>query len=887
MTPEEWRRVKAIAIEALEQPEARRTALVAARCDLDGSLRREVESLLASTANAAHLYEPPAFAPEAVLTVLEDVEASGSLVGRRIGAYLVVAELGRGGMGVAYLGERADDAFEKRVAIKVIKRGMDTDAILRRFRHERRILANLDHPNIATLLDGGSTDDGLPYFIMEYVDGVPIDAFCDTHRLSISERLKLFQSVCAAVSHAHDNRVIHRDLKPGNIVVTSGGIPKLLDFGVATVLNPEQGLQTTDGTLLAQAMTPQYASPEQIRGQALTASSDVYSLGVLLYLLLTGRHPYRFDGCTPLEAARVVCEVTPRRPSASVDAEASQSRGEPPERLRRRLSGSLDTVTLTALSKDPERRYPSVKAFADDIQRCLDGLPVAARANRKTLFEWRSLRSRSRLLVGASLSAVVLVGAAIALTNRYGGSTPAAEGVESVAILPLSNTSGDPEAEYLSDGITENVITRLLRVPRLKVIARDSVYRYKGQAVDPQQVGRRLGVQAVLTGALELRGDAFSLDAQLIGVPDGRRLWREHYDRPLSDLPLLQAELAQEIAKGLRLRISPEERTRFSQNDTHSPEAYSLYLKGRYFWNRRTTTDLRKSIGYFRQAVERDPLFALAYAGLADAHGLLTEYHASPAHETYLEAKDAAERALSIDPDLAEAHASLAYVKQFYEWDWAGAEAEFKRAIELNPNYATGHQWYAEYLSAMGRHAEALAEIRRALDIDPISLIINSVEANLLYMARRYDEAIQKSYSVIDMDPNFPEAYEYLKRSYDQTRDYGQAIAARQKRRALLGLDTRMTGALRAAASTTSSRVYWRSRLEQELEEGNTEGLQAFEMAELHAQSGDTDGSLDWLEKACADDDFMIMYIKVAPNLDSLRSEPRFKALIAGSCRVQ
>jgi len=879
MTRDEWQQVKAIAIEALAQPDAERFAFVAARCGLDEPLCREVESLLASMASATHLYERPAFPAEAVLTALADTqEAPASVVGRRIGAYRVVAELGRGGMGVAYLGERADDAFDKRVAIKVIKRGMDTDAIQRRFRHERQILANLDHPNIATLLDGGTTDDGLPYFIMEYVDGLPIDAFCDTNRLSISERLKLFQAVCAAVHYAHENRVIHRDLKPANIVVTTSAVPKLLD--------PEHGLQTTDGTLLARAMTPQFASPEQMCGQPLTAPSDVYSLGVLLYLLLTGRHPYRFDGCTPLEAVRVVCEDTPAKPSAAVDGDASQLRAERPDQLRRRLSGHLDTITLTALRKDPERRYPSARALSDDIQCHLDGQPIAARADRVAvrLASFVRGKGRRRWLAAASLCALVLVGAAVALTTW--NSQSRAGGVESIAVLPLSTSGGDPEVEYLSDGITEHLINRLSRLPRVKVIARDSVHRYKGQAIDPQEVGRQLGVQAVLTGTIVLRGDALSLDAELVDARDRRRLWAEHYDRQISDLQLLQTEVAQQIANGMRLRFSSQEQTQFSRSETRSPEAYTLYLKGRYFWNRRTTGDLRKSIGYFKQAVEQDSLFALAYAGLADAQSILTEYHAAPARDTYQEAKNAAEMALAIDPDLAEAHTSLAYIRQFYEWDWVGAEQEFRRALELNPNYATGHQWYAEYLSAMGRHEEALAEIRLASNIDPLSLIVNSVEANLLYMARRYDEAIQKSYSVVDMDPNFPEAYEYLKRSYDQTRSFPQAIAARQKRRSILGLDSSETPALRAAASAKSPRVYWRSRLEQELEEGKEEGLQAFEMAEILAQAGDKDRALNWLEQACADDDFMIMYIRVAPNLDSLRSEPRFQALLTRSCRI-
>jgi serine/threonine protein kinase/Tfp pilus assembly protein PilF len=887
MTPDEWRRIKTIATDALHQPEPDRPAYVAGRCGGDEALCREVLSLVESTVRATHLYETPAFTTAGVLAVLGQADIlQPSLIGRRIGAYRIVAEIGRGGMGAAYLAERADGAYEKRVAIKLIKRGMDTDAILRRFRHERQILAHLDHPNIATLLDGGTTDDGLPFFVMEYVDGLPIDAFCDANNLSLLDRLMLFQAVCAAVHHAHENHVIHRDLKPSNILVTTGGTPKLLDFGIAKLLDAEHGPPTTETNLFARAMTPQYASPEQIRGAPITPASDVYSLGVLLYELLAGRPPYHLDRTAPADAERIICGETPRKPSTVIDASAGESRGEPPHSLRRRLAGALDVITLTALKKDPARRYATARALADDIQRYLDGRPIAARADGladRVITFIRPRRRRAALLASA---AGVLVLAGVMALDRNTRTRVAAAPIESIAVLPLSNSGGDADLEYLSDGITENVISRLSRAPHLKVIARDSVYRYKNREIDPLAVGRELGVQAILTGRVVQRGTDLSVTAELVDARDRHHLWGQHYDRKLSDLQFLQQELAQHIASGLRVQFSSEEATRFNDNDTRDPEGYQLYLKGRYFWNKRTAADFQKSISYFNQAVEKDPAFALAYSGLADSYGLLTEYHAAPASTTYAAAKSAATKALEIDDELAEGHTSLAYIKEFYEWDWPGAEREFKRAIELNPMYATAHQWYAEYLSARGRHDDAIAEIRRARQIDPLSLIINSVEANILYMARRYDEAIEQAKRVIEMDPNFPEAYEYLKRSYDQKGSYADAIAARQTRRRILGRDITPTAALRAAASATSRNGYWQKRLDQELEESKQEGLQAFEFAEMLAQVGEKARSLDWLEKACSESDFMITYVGVAPNLDPVRTEPRFKDLLQRSCRA-
>ena len=878
MTGSEWQRVKEIVSGALDRPPDTRPSFIAAECGNNEALRAEVESLLQNADQADVVFERP------ILSVVKGATALGEVIdvgpagaGARIGPYQIVRELGRGGMGAAYLAARADAEFEKLVAIKLIKRGMDTDAILWRFRTERQILANLNHPNIAMLLDGGSTADGLPYFVMEYVDGLPIDVYCNTHRLPIRDRLKMLQAVCAAVHHAHENRIIHRDLKPLNILVTSSGVPKLLDFGIAKLLDTQHGPHTT-ADAIGRAMTPFYASPEQIRGEAVTAASDVHALGVLTYVLLTGRHPYATDGRPGPEVERAVCDGQPDKPSATVDDEAARLRGLTLQELRRTLTGPLDAVVLKALRKEPQHRYASAKALAEDIQRYLDDIPVSA----PPATAWPRLRVR-RAIAAVAAAVVLLAAVPVARLARSGSGAP----ITSLAVMPFVDAgSGGSDLDYLSDGITESVINRLSRIPRLKVIARDSAYRYRGKDIDPARVGRELGVEAILTGAVEHRGDEVILSVELVDARDRARRWNEHYRRTLNDLQFVQIEIAQQIANSLRLRLSNEEQGRFARRDSANAEAYQLYMRGRYFWNKRTSGDFKRSIAYLQRAVEREPSLVLAHAGLADSFSLLTEYHALPARETYAEAKRAATRALALDNESAEAHTSLAYIKQFYEWDWAGAEADYRRAIDLNPNYATAHQWYAEFLSAMGRHDEALTEIRRAAAVDPLSLIVNSVEANLLYMARRYDEAIGKLRQVTAMEPGFPEAYEYLKRSYDQKGMYREAIANRQTRRRILGLDVTETPALRAAAAATTPREYWRRRLEQELIEGKTEGLQPFEMAEMLAQAGETARALEWLEKACAEDDFMVMYVRVAPNLDPLRTEQRYHALLARSCRV-
>lgn len=862
MTRDEWIRIKAIASEALTRPSSDRAAWVAARCGEDVHLAGEVQSLLASISTAEPLYESAPYSSEALEAALAEADlGERAIIGERIGAYRILRELGRGGMGTAYLAERADESYEKQVAIKLIKRGMDSDAILRRFRDERQILADLEHPHIVRLLDGGSTRDGRPYFVMEFVDGLAITTYCRTHDLDVASRLRLFQAVCAAVQHAHDRRVVHRDLKPGNILVTSAGVPKLLDFGIARVLDPDAA--SGEPTLIGRAMTPDYASPEQVRGEVVTPASDVHALGILLYQLLTDRHPYRTDGRTIREIERAICEDLPPRPSV----------------LAPSLPQPLDAVVLKALQKSPDARYPSAQALSDEIERYLEGRPVQARLR---LAHWAP---RQRLAAAGALAVVLLVAAWLATARPWTRS--ANDRPRTVAVLPFTNDSGRADLEYLSDGVAEDIINRLSRTSQLKVIARDTTYRYKNVVVDPRQVGQDLGVEAVLTGRVAQSGERLSVSSELIDARDGSRLWGDKYEQGIGDLSAVQRDLATQIAANLRLQFSEDDRARFHQAHTSSPEAYHAYLRGRYFWNKRTAAGMRRSAEYFQDALRLDPAFAAAYAGLADSFGLLTEYHSLPAAQTYSGALAAVSKALETDAGLAEAHISRAYVHHFYEWNPQAAEREFILGLQLNPNYATGHQWYAEFLSAMGRHDEALQRIRMAQDLDPLSLIVNSIEAYLLYIAGRNDEAIAKSRQVVEMDPNFPEVYEYLKRAYDQKGAYRDAIAARQTRRRLLGRDVADSAPLRAAVSATSARAYWQSRRAQEALEAAAEGVLPFEMAEILAQGGETTAALDWLERACRDHDFMMLYVRVMPTLQSLRGEQRYRDIVTRGCAIQ
>ena len=490
-------------------------------------------------------------------------------------------------------------------------------------------------------------------------------------------------------------------------------------------------------------------------------------------------------------------------------------------------------------------------------------------------------RKRRNAALGLLAIAILIVAVAIptvVIRNARSGST--SKTIESVAVLPFNNLSNDPELDYLSEGITENLINRLSQVSRLKIIAHNSVFRYKGKQVDPQKVGGELGVQAILIGRLEARGGELSISGELVDARDGTHLWGDHYERKLSDLQSLQGELAQDMASALRLQLSGEEKTRFGQGYTRNAEAYQLYIKGRYFWNKRTTEGMKKGLESFEQAIRLDPDYAAAYVGLADCYGVLSQVGDFSPNDVMPKAKAAALDALRIDETLAEAHASLAMIDELYDWNWKSADTEFKRAIELNPNYATAHHWYAMYLSAMGRNDEALAEIRRAEALDPVSLITDTNEGWILFCARQYDQAINKLQATIEMDPNFANAHYKLALVYEIKGMYKEAVEEHLKSKALSGDISENVEKLKAAYATSGSKGYYREELRQ-LKDNSSRGYvlpKYFVLTEL--QLGNTEETLKWLEAAYKERTEPLAYLRVDPRFDSLRSDARFEDLL-------
>ena len=583
--PQRWDRLKTILSEALEQnSSAARIALVEGRCGQDTDLLEEAESLLAE-AEVLLNERTDSFEDCARNAASTFWEEEPPRTGQRLGAYVIVRELGRGGMGTVFLAERADGQFEKQVAIKILNRGADTAEILRRFQAERQILARLDHPNIARLLDAGTTDDGLPYFIMDYIVGAPATRFAIAQKLSTRQRLKLFLKICAAVEFAHRNLVVHRDIKPSNILANTEGDPKLLDFGIAKLLAKDEDAEQLTAAA-PQHLTPICASPEQAKGDPITVATDIYSLGALLYEMLSDQKPHRFSTARPTreELALVVGKQVPPSPSA-VTSDAQTAR---------LLRGDLDAIVLFAMRKEPGMRYATVADLADDIRRHLARKPVVARYPTLGYRAKCLVKRNGSRLVASTAVVIVIAGVLFAFWTRSqqnareaagmparGVSASASDIRKSIAVLPFENLGDNSSQSYFADGVQDDILTDLGKVGDLKVISRSGVAAYRGKNRNNKQIGRDLGVANVLEGSLQISGDRVRINAQLIDTQTDTQIWAEQYDRKLEDIFALQSELAQTIAAQLKASLSTGEKAQIWKQPTQDLQAYDLYLRAR------------------------------------------------------------------------------------------------------------------------------------------------------------------------------------------------------------------------------------------------------------------------------------------------------------------
>jgi serine/threonine-protein kinase len=819
-------------------------------------------------------------------------------IGSSFNHYRIVSKLGSGGMGEVYLAE--DTKLERRVALKILLAEVANDETrVRRFVQEAKAASALNHPNILTVHEIGNFE-GSQYIVTEYIKGETLRDRLSAGQLSLRETLDVTMQVAAALSAAHNAGIVHRDIKPENIMLRDDGIAKVLDFGLVKLTEKKKKLadskdatrvKTDPGMVMG---TANYMSPEQARGKETDARTDVWSLGVVLYEMLAGETPFAGETANDSIAAILTKE---------------------PPTLAPELPYELHRFIRRALQKKPDERYQTIKDFLHDVQDLKRELEVSEEIERSHIpsmsrstnvgitqsgenvtamhptaistqnsmarqpssaeYIVSELKQHKRGALG--LLIVLMIGCVVAGSYFFWFASSASGAITSIAVLPFENGSGDPDLDYLSDGLSESLIDKLSGLPQLKVIARNSSFKYRGTGLDLQEIANKLGVRAIVTGKVARVGDSLNVRVEMVDATENRQLWSEQYNRKATDLLTVQREISQTASDKLRLKLSGSQEQQLSKPGTADPQAYELVLKGRFYDNKGGTENRKRANEYFQQAVSVDPNYALAYAELADSYSGIAASSEVDQKEYLSKAEVAARKALELDENLPDAHISLGFLN-LHAWKWAAAEQEYERAIELNPNLPHAHGSYAAFLSRMCRHDEAIAEAMRARELDPLSLSANRILGYRLYHARRYDEAIEVFKKIIEMDPNYDSAYVLMAYAYTAKGQFKEAINAYQE-------------AIRLGDKSTSVQVYLgeayvgngeREKAQTILKQLQTtkEYVSPGELAVLYGALGDKDAAFASLEKAYNEHDLQLQFLKVDPSYDRLRDDPRFADLI-------
>jgi len=775
------------------------------------------------------------------------------MIGETISHYRILEKLGEGGMGVVYKAE--DTRLHRFVALKFLPNVAQDPLALERFQREARAASALNHPGICTIYDIGE-QEGRPFIAMEFIEGETLRNHIAGRALRLDATLKFGTQIADALDAAHTEGIIHRDIKPANIFVTKRGHAKILDFGLAKLV--PKGIARADAhsndeapgsTSIAGIIsgTPSYMSPEQVRGDNLDRRTDIFSLGLVLYEIATGRQA--FGGST----GGIIIEAVLTRPPI------------PARNINPHVPPRLEEIINKALHKDRNQRYQHAADMRADLEELGQGT------------------ASGRTVVQEEIEAIPIESTSQKNPATQSGShrqERVSKIIDSVAVLPFENTSRDPEHEYLSDGIAGSLINSLATIPKLRVMAQSTVLRYKGRGIDSQSIGRELNVRAVLAGRIMQSGESLRIGTELVDVATGSQLWGAQYDRKPGDIFAIQDEISGEISDKLRLKLTRAEKKRLTKRQTEDADAYRLYLKGRHHWDRWTEDGFYKAIEYFQQAIERDPTYALAYSGLADAYVLLGWNSYLPPREAFPKAKMAAMRALRLDPNLGEAHAGLAAVLWLHDWQWEQAEAEFTHSLTLNPSYPTANHWYAEYLMTMGYHQEAIARMKNSQELDPLSLIISVAIAWAFSMARQYDDAIGQLQRTVQLEPAYPVTYWILGQLLRKMGRYEPAITEGEKGVKLSGGSPLMRAAL-AQSFAMAGRREQAIQIRDDLTKLKKQKyVSPYFLAGIHAGLGEDELAMEYLEKGHQERSHWLLYLHIDPGLDSLRRNPRFQDLL-------
>jgi serine/threonine-protein kinase len=859
MNAERWQEIKRLCDSVLERKPEERAAYLHQACS-DESLRKEVESLLACRSEAGDFLEIPAL-EVAARAVAQDPSAAlqPGLVGRTLLHYRIVEKIGQGGMGEVFLAE--DTSLHRKVALKFLSFDTQQDATAhRRFLREARSAAALDHPYICHINEVAQFE-GQDFIVMEYVDGQSLKDRLAQERLPLADALQLTAEVVEALEAAHGKGIVHRDIKPANIMLTRTGHAKVMDFGLAKQLAPARGMEsatessttlTDEGTMMG---TLAYMSPERLRGQAVDGRSDIWALGVTLYEMVSGERP--FHGESGFELTSAILNQAPRPLPSGVPAE-------------------LAAVIERCLEKEPGKRYQQ----AGEVRAALDAIRAG------TADPWAAWRYRLGRHRGLALATSLVMIAAVLLGLDVGGLRERLTGrgqarAVRLAVLPFANLTGDPEQEYLSDGMTQEMIAQLGRLhpQSLSVIARTSTMQYKKTNKPIDQIGRELGVDYILEGSARREGGQIRISAELIQVRDQAQLWADSYERELSGILALQSDVARRVSDSMALKLLPAEQARLATVRTVNPEAYDAYLKGTYHWQKLTQVEVDTAQRYLELALQKDPSYASAYEGLAYVWSVRQQMGRLRPSEAGPKVKAAALRAIELDNGSADAHEALALVRTWTDWDWAGAEPEWRRALELNPNGASAHAYYAHFLAITGRTDEALIHSKRSLELDPVNSLFHGLYAVTLRFKQRYDESLVEARAALAIQPDNDVANSALDNAFRAKGMRDEHLAFQRKNLVTIAKDPERIAALERGLAEGGYEGAQR-RIAEVLAAryGKPGGRPARQIADRYFDAGDNERALDWLERAYEEHDPNLPY--VGGTYPSLRSNPRFQALL-------
>ncbi len=889
MNSQRWQKVKGLFDEVVELEPEKRKRFLDHSCGADEELRREVENLLAASDEAESFMEQPAVREVASL-IIESRETLTS--GKPFAHYEIIKQLGAGGMGEVYLAH--DKKLDRRVAIKILNHQFSQhQANLQRFTQEAKSASSLNHPHILVIYEIG-TDGEVHYIASEFIEGKTLREMMAKSPMKLLEVLDSSIQIAQGLTAAHGASIVHRDIKPENIMVRPDGYVKILDFGLAKLVEQKViGLedstlmqnQTSKGLILG---TVNYMSPEQAKGERVDARTDIFSFGVVIYEMIAGRTPFASDSLSETFANLINTEPQPlSRFAANVPEELQRivakllkkNRDERYQTMQDLLTDLKDLRDTLAYDERREKSPSPVKIEAGAILPATTGNRHPRTAETHNHFTGQINRHKS---LAAFVLAVLLVGA-IGLGYYFFAAKKSVSNAnvkKSLAVLPFVNASQDSTADFISDGITESIINNLSQLGGLRVMSRNSAFRFKNNQTDTKNIASQLAVESLVTGDIKQIGDKYVINVRLINASDDSQIWGNQYVRPSTDILAAQNEIAQAVAQNLRVKLSDSEQQRLRKNYTANVEAYQLYLRGRFHVFKLTPPEVYKGISFLQQAIAIDPNYALAYSGISDAYRSLALGSELRPTEVLPKSKAAAYQAIEIDDGLSEGHAALGMTIFWGDWDWTGAEDQFKRALELNPNDVNVHLFYAHSLSNLGRHAEALAEIKLARELDPLFPLCNALEGQFLLHAGRVEEALERLRITFELAPNFWMPHVFASSVYTEKRMYMEAIAEARQARELSPYQTASVAYEGYALAKAGRRDEARAVLNELLKLSTERFIPPAHIALIYNGLGDRDKTFEWLEKGYEERDPKMTFLKVEPKWKNLRDDPQFKDLL-------